>query len=150
MTTRCGLINVVLLVAALVAASCGYARSGRWDDQPENWYRAFQTTKPADVVIVHSRYWRAPHWTYEAGYLFEIQSNAAFREQLFSQNRLRKLRDDEIRKAPRPCFGECPSWFAPKRLQQYDIWTYADDQHSNFRLLIDKETGTIFLGDHQV
>ena len=29
-------------------------------------------------------------------------------------------------------------------------WTYADDQHSNFRLLIDKETGTIFLGDHQV
>ena len=107
MTTRCGLINVVLLVAALVSASCGYARSGRWDDQPENWYRAFQTTKPADVVIVHSRYWR-------------------------------------------PCFGECPSWFAPKVLQQYNIWTYADDQHSNFRLLIDKETGTIFLGDHQV
>lgn len=74
----------------------------------------------------------------------------AFREQLFSQNRLRKLRDEEIREAPRPCFGECPSWFAPKLLQQYDIWTYADDQHNNFRLLIDKETGTIFLGDHQV
>ncbi len=33
----------------------------------------------ADVVIVHSRCWRAPHWTHEAGYLFEIRSNAAFR-----------------------------------------------------------------------
>ena len=30
------------------------------------------------------------------------------------------------------------------------FWTYADDLHSNFRLLIDKETGAIFLGDHQV
>ena len=37
-----------------------------------------------------------------------------------------------------------------KLLQQYAIWAYADDQHSNFRLLIDRETGTIFLGDHQV
>ena len=46
--------------------------------------------------------------------------------------------------------AECPSWFAPKPLTEYEIWTYADDASSNFRLLIDKQTGHIFLADYQV
>ena len=145
--------NVALFIvamAALATAACGYVRSGTWDDVPENWHRAFGTTKPADVVVVHSRYWRAPHWTYEAGYLFEIQPHAALRAQLFSRNRLRKLQDAEAAAATRPCFAECPSWFAPKPLTEYEIWTYADDASSNFRLLIDKQTGHIFLADYQV
>jgi hypothetical protein len=141
---------VVLLIAVVVAGSCGYVRSGTWDDAPENWSRAFQSTKPADVVVVHSRYWRAPHFTYEAGYLFEIQPNAAMREQLFSRNRLRRLVDAEVAKASRPCFGECPSWFAPKPLDEYELWVYADEPDSDFMVLIDKKTGSIFLGDYQV
>ena len=130
-------------MAAAVAAGCGYVRSGTWDDVPENWHRAFQSTKPADVVVVHSRYWRAPHWTYEAGYLFEIQPSAAFREQLFSQNRLRThFKTRRLRQPTRPCFGECPAWFAPKALQDYEIWVYADEPKSNFMVLIDRATGS--------
>jgi hypothetical protein len=145
--------NVALFIVAMAAvatAACGYVRSGTWDDVPENWHRAFGTTKPADVVVVHSRYWRTPHWTYEAGYLFEIQPHAALRTQLFGRNRLRKLQDAEAAAATRPCFAECPSWFAPKPLKEYEIWLYADDASSNFRLLIDKQTGHIFLADYQV
>lgn len=141
---------VLFIIAAVMAAGCGYLRSGIWDDVPQNWDRAFQSTKPDDVVVVHSRYWRAPHWTFEAGYMFEIQPNAALRVQLFGQNRLRKLQDAEIEDATRPCFGECPSWFAPKPLTEYEIWVYADSPNSNFRVLIDKKTGNIFLGDYQV
>ena len=141
---------VVLLIVAVAVAACGYVRSGTWDDAPENWYRAFKTTKPDGIVVVHSRYWRAPHWTYEAGYVFEIQPHAALREQLFAGNRLRKLQDAETANATRPCFGECPSWFAPKPLKEYEIWVYADDPNSNFRVLIDTETGHIFLADYQV
>jgi len=140
----------VLIIAAVVIAGCGYVRSGTWDDVPENWHRAFQSARPDDVVVVHSRYWRAPHWTYEAGYMFEVRPNTAFREQLFGQNRLRKLPEAEMAEATRPCFGACPSWFAPKPLKRYEIWAYTNDPNSNFRVLIDSETGNIFLADHQV
>jgi len=142
--------HVVFIIAAMVTAGCGYVRSGSWDDVPENWHRAFQSTKPNDVVVAHSRYWRAPHWTYEAGYMFEIQPNAGFRAQLFGQNQLRRLHDAEIAKATRPCFGECPSWFAPKPLKEYEIWAYANDSKSNFLVVIDRQTGHIFLADYQV
>ena len=147
---RSNRIDVVLIIVAAVTSGCGYVRSGSWDDVPENWHRAFKSTKPDDVVVVHSRYWRAPHWTYEAGYMFEVQPNAAFREQLFGQNRLRKLPEAEMSGATRPCFGACPSWFAPKPLKGYEIWVYTDDPTSNFRVLIDRDTGKIFLTDYQV
>jgi len=143
-------VRLVLLLAVVVAAGCGYVRSGTWDDVPENWHRAFGSTKPDTVVVVHSRYWRAPHFTFEAAYLFEIQPDPVFREQLFGKNRLRRLPDDEVAKESRPCFTECPPWFAPKPLGQYEIWAYTDDPHSNFRVLIDKATGRLFLADYQV
>jgi hypothetical protein len=142
--------RVVLLVAMLVAAGCGYVRSGTWDDVPENWGRAFESTKPDAVVVVHSRYWRAPHFTYEAGYMFETQPNAALREQLFGKNRLRRLSDAEVAIAERSCFSECPPWFAPKPLDQYEIWAYTDHPESDFRLLIDKTTGHLFMADYQI
>ena len=142
--------RVVLIIAVVVAAGCGYVRSGTWDDVPENWHRAFQSTRPDGVVVVHSRYWRSPHWSFEAGYVFEIRSNGAFREQLLSQNRLRKLPEAEMVEATRPCFGACPSWFAPKPLKAYEVWVYINNPGSNFRVLIDKETGNIFLADYQV
>ena len=82
--------------------------------------------------------------------MFEIEPNAAFRQQLFGQNRLRKLEDAEITGATRPCFGECPSWFAPKPIAEYEIWAYEDEPNSNFRVLIDRTTGNMFLGDYQV
>ena len=145
-------INTVglIIAVALAIAACGYVRSGTWDDDQKNWNRAFGTPKPADVVVVHSRYWRAPHWTYEAGYLFELQPNAALRAQIFSQNRLRQLQDAEAAAATRPCFGECPAWFAPKPFTEYEIRVYADDPTGNFRLLIDRQTGHLFLADYQV
>ena len=142
--------RVALLVAAAVAVGCGYVSSGTWDDAPENWHRAFRSTKPDEVVVVHSRYWRAPHFTYEGGYVFEIQPNQALREQLFSRNQLRRLPDAEVAKESRPCFAECPTWFAPKPLDQYEVWAYTDEPNSNFRLLIDKKTGQLFLADYQV
>ena len=139
-----------LVATAVVVAGCGYLSSGSWDDDPENWNRAFRSRRPDDVVVVHSRYWRAPHWSFEAGYLFEIEPNEAIRTQLFGENRLRRLQIVEsTRGMVRPCFGECPAWFAPKSLDGYDVWVRADDPASNFRVLIDKKTGHIFLGDYQ-
>lgn len=139
-----------LLVLSLLLAGCGYIFSGNWEDDPDNWDRAFDTTKPDDVVVVHSQYWRAPHFTYEAGYLFEIAPNAAFRRQLFTESRLQKLEGTELDHEARPCSGNCPEWFAPKPLEAYEVWSYQDDPHSHLRILIDKSTGHLFLGDFQI
>jgi len=135
----------VTLFAIATSLSCGYFLSGVWDDDPENWNRAFHSVKPADVVVVHSRYWRAPHFTFEGGYYFEIEPNEALRNQLFTENRLRKLTHKDMR-----THGDAPLWFAPKSLDAYEIWGYADEQHDHFRVLIDRQTGRLFLSDYQV
>jgi len=133
-----------------LASGCGYLKSGTWEDDPANWNKAFRSTKPDDVIVVHSRYWRSPHWSYEAGYVFEIAANAALRQRLFSENRLVKLGGAAAAESKRLCFGECPVWFAPKPVEQYEVWGYAEEPKGNFRVLIDRDTGTIFLSDFQV
>ena len=142
--------TLAITVVALFIAGCGYLRSGNWEDDPGNWNRAFQSTKPADVVVVHSLYWRAPHWTFEAGYLFQIEPNEALRKQLFTKNRLSQVERSEIREEERPCFGKCPEWFVPEPIEVYEVWRYSDDPQSKFRIFIEKSTGRMFLGDYQV
>jgi hypothetical protein len=140
----------LVLSASALAAACGYARSGTWDDDPANWKRAFRSGKPDDVKVVHSQYWRAPHWSYEAGYAFEIEANDALERQLLGENALRKLDAASVTSRDRSCFGECPPWFAAGSLDQYDIWVYADAPDAHFRVLIDRQTGTLFIADHQI
>jgi hypothetical protein len=101
-------------------------------------------------VVVHSAYWRAPHWSYEAGYVFELRANRPFRERLFKENRLRQIGGREVDNVKSLCLSDCPAWFAPQPLDQYEIWEYADEPGSHFRVLIDKNTDGIFLADFQV
>jgi hypothetical protein len=143
---RCSL----LVCALLLTTGCGYFMSGVWEDDPANWSRAFKSTKPDDVVVVHSKYWRAPHFTYEAGYMFEIAANQKLRDQLFTRNRLQKLEGAAAVESHQPCFSECPAWFAPKPIDEYEVWRYADAPRGNFRVLIDKKTGAMFLSDYQI
>ena len=142
--------QILVVMIAMLAAGCGYVMSGQWEDDESNWSKAFRSTKPPDVVVVHSLYWRNPHWSYEAGYLFEIEPNEALRKQLFAENQLRQVQPSEIKNHERPCFRPCPKWFAPKLNEAYEVWRYADDERSNFRVFIDLKTGQLFVGDFQV
>ena len=135
---------VLLLLALLPTVSCGYLKAGQWDDDPDNWKRAFRSRKPADVVVLHSRYERSPHFTYEFLYFFEIRANEALQRQLFTENNLHRLQAPEV-----AILGGKPDWFAPKPLDSYDIWGFADEPTRNFRVLIDRSSGNIFLADYQ-
>jgi hypothetical protein len=55
----------MLLGLSLLASACGYFSSGIWEDDPKNWKRAWGYSKPEEVVMPHSWYWRSPHWTRE-------------------------------------------------------------------------------------
>jgi hypothetical protein len=138
------------IALALALGACGYVKSGAWDDDPNNWERAFETTKPPDVVVVHSHYWRSPHFTLEFGYYFEIERNASLREQLFSRNDLREVTGGEAERVMGDVFGKPPAWFAPKPAASYAMWVFRDQPGRHFRVLVDRETGTIFLGDYQL
>lgn len=105
--------------------------------------------KPDDVIVHHSQYWRSPHWSYEFEYYFEIQSNEELRQQLFSRNQLMKLDSQGVVSEKKKCFSDCPDWFAPKAADKYDVWVFEDQPDRNFRVFIDKETGTLFITDNQ-
>ena len=137
-------------LTVVLHAGCGYLHSGTWEDDPGNWKRAFRSEKPAQYVVLHSRYWRAPHFTYEFQYFFEIQANPAFKRELFSRNKLVLLPPDQVAEAKRDPFGHAPAWFCPKAADRYEAWVYEERPRGNFKILVDKETETLYLTDFQV
>ena len=140
---------VCLALLLCCTSKCGYFASGTWEDDPGNWERAFQSKKPDDVTVLHSKYWRSAHWTYEFQYFFEIEHNGVFQGQLFTQNKLVRVEGKDALEAKSNFFGEPPAWFAPKTMDKYEIWVYRDHQ-GNFRIFVDTETGNLFLTDDQV
>jgi hypothetical protein len=146
---RLSTIALVLLLF-LDNAGCGYVKAGTWEDDPGNWNRALQSTKPPNVEVIHSRYWRSPHWSYEFEYFFEIGPNAKLKEQLFGKNKLQQVTGDEAMKIKKNTFGNLPKWFAPNDVTEYEVWVFEGEPNSNFKVLIDKKSGVTFLNDYRV
>jgi hypothetical protein len=143
-------VRSLVAIVLLFGSSCGYLQGGTWEDDDRNWSRAFGSEKPAAYVVLHSRYSRSAHWTYEFRYLFQIKASASFKKELFDRNKLKQLPAGSVAAAIRNPFGDSPSWFCPKAASSYDAWAHQDSPESNFRVLIDKESGDIFLSDYQV
>ena len=141
------LVTLSVLAAFL---SCGYFMSGTWEDDPKNWRRAFGSSKPDDVVVLHSHYWRSPHWTFECSYFFEIAANADLEEQLFTENRFLKIDGDRAMGARDNFANLKPQWFAPHPIDRYDVYIYEDEPRGNFALFVDRETRNLFMGDFQL
>lgn len=147
--SKMSIASVVCLSLLLCLDGCGYFSSRTWEDDPNNWGRALQSTKPDDVAVLHSKYWRSPHWSYEFEYFFEIEHNDKLKKQLFTQNKLVQLEGKDAREAKGNFLGESPKWFAPKTVDKYEVWVY-EDRTGNFRVFVDKETGNLLLTDYQV
>ena len=141
---------VLLVVLAFSQVACGYFKAGAWDDDPGNWSRAFDSTKPPGVNVLHSKYRRSPHWSYEFEYFFAIEPEAELTKQLFTENKLHQMNTDEAAQAKATEFSSAPAWFAPKSAAEYDVWIFADEPGRHFRVLIDKQSGTLFLADQQM
>jgi hypothetical protein len=146
MTTRFEILCAILACLA----GCGYFMSGTWEDDPGNWDRAFGTRKPEDVVVLHSKYSRFPHFTYECEYFFEIRSNPGLKQELISQNKLVRPEGGAVGSALNDLSEAAPRWFAPKPMERYELWTIPDDPFNRFRVLVDKESGNLFLADLQL
>jgi len=139
----------VLLTATLplIFGACSYLKAGQWDDDSRIWGRAFNGDVPTGWSVVHSRYWRSTHFTYEGGYYFGVKVSAQIRESLERQPDLIKYETNQPTKMDGPCATR-PNWFAPKPPTSYDAWR-ARGGTGNYRLLIDKETPEVFFSDCQ-
>jgi hypothetical protein len=139
---------VFLLLGGLFLVGCH--ESGTWKDDSKNWKRIFRTSKPTDVAIVHSQFYRSPHWTYEFEYFLQIEKNEGFQKTLFEFNKLKQLSTEAELHDVTNFVEEKPAWFLPKPMSKYEVWVYAEEPVQHFRIFIDRQNGDLFLTDFQL
>lgn len=141
---RIGALGLTLSLLTFVS-SCGYVASGTWDDEDENWERAFGAELPDGVELVHSHFWRGAHFTYEAVYYFELAPNADFERELTQSG------EYELHSSwgdPEPV---APSWFSSATsVDDFEIWAPIGAEFDGSRVYIERETRRIFLHDSQL
>jgi len=121
---RAGL-GLLLVICAAVGA-CGYFRSGTWTDDPDNFARAWGYSKPNDVTMIHSWYWRSAHFTREESYFFQFRWHEELFTQLVEANRLQAVNPVRGAKTERQFCFQRPAWFAPDPDDAYEIWRCGD------------------------
>jgi hypothetical protein len=141
---------VALGLLATFATSCGYVMCGTWEDDPKNWKRAFDFAKPDEIVVVHSKYWRSAHWSYECSWYFEIDPTPPVREKMFTENRLKRLSTEEAAQAKRDPGRSRRPGTRPRTSAVTRRGCYDDEQpQGNFKLFVDTESGHFFMNDYQ-
>lgn len=125
---------------------CGYVQSGLWDEDPANWSRAartFGSELPRGWKIIHSRYWRTPHFTYEGGYYFQIRVPGVDRKLLYSDDLVRL---DATKLAESSHCPNRPQWFVPGPATLYEVW---GTREGNYRMFVSPNKADVFVMDCQ-
>lgn len=134
-----------LLLIALTLISC-FNSAGTWEDDNENWKRAFNYTPTDSIEVIHSWYWKSPHFTFEHEYFFELTYNETIKEQFLTGNDLFQLDSSDYSSIHH--FNEKPNWFTPKEYHNYDVWS--SYEYPNYFVFIDKTKRRIFLSDYSI
>jgi hypothetical protein len=138
-------ISVIVGCIALCLLS-GCHRSGTWQNDSGNWKRAFGEPTPKEIVVLHSVYWRTPHFTREDGWTFHIKAPASFHKKWLAAYKVKhpdaaRLATLEDMKKDRP------AWFLPKPMAAYEIWVLADEPYARFAMFVDEASGEFFVTD---
>jgi hypothetical protein len=150
------LIALLLLVAALQPDTRAFLamqadsirHAGTWEDDPQNWYRAFKEQPPSQVKVVHSKYWRSSHFTYEFIYYFEVAATPEWRDGFLKKRGLTQVSPSIARSFRTNTHSDMtPNWFAPDPVELYDVW----DQAGYFgSVWINKTNGHVHFYDIQL
>ncbi len=135
-----GIALGILLLTIVLFTESFYIGAGTWDDDPRNWYRAFQEEQPPEITVCHSRYWGSAHWTEEHIYHFEIQAPPEWTAQFLSDNRAETTtsnwRFENNTSLP---------WFLPGPAEDYNVWCCTVRESRGVRVYVNKRTGRIYL-----
>jgi hypothetical protein len=140
--------GIIFFLIFSLSTSCGYLQSGTWEDDPKNWERIYSVKKPEDIRVIHSWYWRSPHWSLEQEFFIEIEYNDQVLKSFFSKGNLEQIKNGNALKIESDLDQNKPKWFSPKTNDQYEIWVSAE-LGDDFMLFIDKKSGHLFWRDIQ-
>ena len=122
--------------------------AGTWEDDPQNWHRAFSEHQPAQVKVIHSKYWRSDHFTVEFIYYFEVEATQEWRDAFLKKRGLTQVAPSVARSFRANMHSDdTPGWFAPDPVELYDVWDRAGYFGS---VWIVKTNGHIFFYDMQL
>jgi len=144
-TLRKRMIRLQLLLLALlllVLPSCG----GTWVDDDGNFKRVFGFSKPPDVNVLHSYYWKSAHWSAEYRYFILLKASPKFSAGLTSSELMIPVVPGAT--VSNLCEQERPQWFLPKSLADYEMW--APRAATGYHVFRDKVDGTLFLCDERL
>ncbi len=134
-------LSIFTLILPL--AGCG----GTWDDDRGNFKRVFGFDRPADVQVLHSFYWKSPHWTTEYRYFIALHAPATF---------IRNLTDPLLMQpgtltgdAATACGSNPPSWFLPPPMTRYRMWV-SHKEEDTYRVFLDPSTNTVYACDQRL
>jgi hypothetical protein len=123
-------------------------RAGTWEDDPKNWYRAFNEEQPAEIKVVHSKYWKSNHFTDEFIYFFEVQAMPKWKEAFLRKRNFELVSTSSARSFRTNNHSDItPDWFAPDPVDKYDVWDTAGSFGS---VWINKTNGHMFFYDVQL
>jgi hypothetical protein len=149
-------LGALLLVGFILVGSVGIfmilspnpAHAGTWEDDPKNWYRAFNKEQPSEVKVIHSKYWRSAHFTLEFIYYFEVETTPEWRDAFLKKRSLGLVSPSTARSFRTNNDSDTtPNWFASDTLDHYDVWDKAGYFGS---VWINKTNGHIYFYDEQL
>ena len=133
-----------LLVLTVALSGCGYFRSGTWEDDPKNFQRAFGSRQPPEVEVIHSRYTRYPHFTYEVVFYFQLRMSDAIARRAVEDPQYQQVEGPQAETAKHQVLDDAPAWFAPGDASRYEIWTTREPPGDNV-ILRDRRSGDYFI-----
>ncbi len=125
--------------------ACG----GTYADDPANFNRIFQTSTPVGTVVMHSWYWRSPHWTMEYEAYIEFTTTQSFIDGLKTANEL--VRAEPTENSHWVGLQNRPQWFLTGPMSDYEEWLPANTKpHDGLCLYRRKGDGHWFFFDQQL
>ena len=119
---------------------------GTWVDDEGNFKRVFGFDKPNDVQVLHSYYWKSPHWSTEYQYYIALRTSASFANGLTATQLVSPAIPDA--NALEQCGGNPPQWFVSKPFSHYEMWIPKNSYR--YRVFRDKDDNTIYACDEQL
>ena len=101
----------------------GNPNAGTWEDDPQNWNRAFGQDPPVGVSVVHSYYWESDHFTHEYIYFFEVKASQEWKEAFLKERKVEPVAPSKawsFRYSHN--YDDTPEWFAPDSVENYNVW----------------------------
>jgi hypothetical protein len=142
------ILSLFVFITIFFLESCGYLFSGTWEDDNKNWTRAYNQPLPDSINLIHSWYWRSPHWTLEQALYFETTYNEVIKKTFISDSTVKTLNYKDTINID--FFNQRPKWFIPKPYKFYHIWRGCKGEYDHFIFLIDKENEHMFWTDYEL